>query len=447
MLFPYFLDALYALALCAFAPLVLWQYLRKGKARRGIWQRICGPFRFKNTSMPQGAVWFHGVSVGEVHLLRTIVAEFKSRHPQLPIVVSATTDTGLAEAEKFFGKDLVFRCPFDFSWAVANAMDSLRPNMIVLAESELWPNFLTAAKARRIPVVVVNARVSPRSFARLRRVRSLVASWMRTITCVAAQTGEYAHQYSKLGVPSERIRVTGSAKYDGVQSDRNNENTQTLRQQLNIQETDIVWVAGSTSAPEEEIILRVYQKLEKENSRLRLIIVPRQSDRFEEVAEILVLSGESFVRRSRLPAIVPASSIILIDTIGELRAAWGLATVAFVGGSMDGQRGGQNMIEPAAYGAAVIFGVHTWNFRETVSRLIEAKAAIQVRSEAELEATLRQLLQSPEVRETMGMAASHLVRTQQGATARTVDILGDVLEREAASRDSIGFLKQAAHHG
>jgi 3-deoxy-D-manno-octulosonic-acid transferase len=263
------------------------------------------------------------------------------------------------------------------------------------------------------------------------------------------QTPEYAEQIRQLGVPAERVTVTGSVKYDGVMTERDNPKTAAFRELFGLPPAGLedsprglVWVAGSTQAPEEEIVLGVFAKLRAEFPDLRLILVPRQPDRFEEVARLLGKHEFEFKRRSELcePAAqamaTPNSlacaagsqhSVILVDTLGELSAIWGLADVAFVGGSLDGQRGGQNMIEPAAYGAAVIFGPYVWNFRDTVHRLLSATAAIQVRDSEELEAVVRRMLADVNERRQLGEAARRLVLEQQGATARTMEVLEQVL--------------------
>jgi len=305
----------------------------------------------------------------------------------------------------------------------------------VLAEGEVWPNFLVAAGQYAIPVAVVNGRMSPRSYRRYRWLRALVGPLLHRVALYAVQNEAYAANFRSLGTRAERVHVTGSVKYDGVTGDRQNPKTKELAGLLGIRPQDLVWVAGSTQAPEEEIVLEVYRRAASEHANLRLIVVPRQRDRFGEVAGILKRSGLSFVQRSALS--LPAAQsppVILVDTIGELGAIWGLADVAFVGGSLDGQRGGQNMIEPAAYGAAVVFGPHVWNFRDTVDRLLHAGAAIQVGTPVELETAVRRLLQDKAERDRLGVAARQLVSLQQGATERTIDLL-DTLIASAASHE------------
>jgi 3-deoxy-D-manno-octulosonic-acid transferase len=223
--------------------------------------------------------------------------------------------------------------------------------------------------------------------------------------------------------------VAGSVKYDGAAGDRRNPRTEELRRLLGVTAGDLVWVAGSTQTPEEEIVLEVYRRARAEHPNLRLFLVPRQRDRFEEVARLLERSGLPFVRRSSL--VEPRSALVLVDTIGELGALWGLADLAFVGGSLDGRRGGQNMIEPAGYGAAVVFGPHVWNFRDAARRLVGCGGACQVADGEELEGVVRLLLADEGERRRMGTAARAFVLAQQGATERTVGLLGALLEQPA----------------
>ncbi|HEX5270310.1 MAG TPA: 3-deoxy-D-manno-octulosonic acid transferase, partial [Gemmataceae bacterium] len=375
--------------------------------------------------------------VGEVHLLRQVVAAFRRRHPGWQCAVSTTTDTGFDEARKHFPDLPVFCWPFDFSWAVRRALRRVRPSLVVLAEGEMWPNFLSAAGRQGVPVAVINARMSPRSFGRYRRLGILARRLLAKVDLFAAQTPDYAANLRQLGAPAGRVHVTGSVKYDGTSADRGNPKTHELRRLLAIRGEDLVLIAGSTQAPEEEVALAIFRRLRPEFPRLRLIVVPRQKDRFDEVAALLARSGEPFVRRSGLaPNAKPQAAVVLVDTIGELGALWGLADVAFVGGSLDGKRGGQNMIEPAAYGAAVLFGPHVWNFRDAAARLTAAGGAVQVSDAPSLETAVRRLLSDPDERARMGAAARRFVAEQQGATERTLDLLDALLAGGRAGRSA-----------
>ncbi len=419
----YLRNVIYLLLLALLSPWLAWKLLTTQKVRGGLAQKFLG--RAPTLPVRTGpVVWFHGVSVGEIHMLRQLVREARRLNPHWHCVISTTTDTGLEEAKKIFADLPVFYWPFDFTWAVQAALDAIRPDLVVLAESELWPNFLDLARRREIGLALVNGRMSPRSAARFQRLRWLVRSMFARLDLCAVQTEEYAEHWSALGAP--HVVVTGNIKYDGAVSQRDNPRTLALRSLLQIEDDDLVLVAGSTQDPEESVLLEFFQHAFKTWPNFRLILAPRQKDRFAEVAKLL--ADAPCVRRSEL-AEPTRSPIVLLDTIGELSAAWGLADVAYVGGSLDGKRGGQNMIEPAAYGAAVVFGPHTWNFKDAVARLLRDEAAIEIHDARELHETLSRLLASPDERALLGTRANTFVRTQQGATARTVQLLVEYLER------------------
>lgn len=435
---PWLLNALYLLALLLLSPWLLYRSWKTGRYRQELRAKLLG-LNAPPCGLAPGAkpVWFHGVSVGEVHLLRQVVAAFRKRYPDRSCVISTSTDTGLAEARKWFADLPVVVFPFDFSWAVHRTLRQIQPALIVLAEGELWPNFLMAAQRSRVPIVVINGRMSPRSFARYRRL-GLLGRWLLGhIDLIATQNEEYARNFRALGVPARAVAVTGSVKFDSGAMNRDNPRTGALRLLLNCNADEPIWIAGSTQAPEEEIVLGVYQKLRVNHPGLHLILVPRHPERFNDVAALLEKRQRPYVRRSQLTGpVADRSAVVLVDSMGELSALWGLADLAFVGGSLDGKRGGQNMIEPAGYGAAVLFGPHVWNFREVARQLVEAHGAIQVRDALELEQAVERLLLSPDERVKLGQAGRQFVLSQQGATERTIDMLGPFLERSATSRSA-----------
>jgi 3-deoxy-D-manno-octulosonic-acid transferase len=307
---------------------------------------------------------------------------------------------------------------------------------VVLTESELWPNFLRAARRRGVTVVVANARLSPRSFSRLRWAGAVARRLLLArVSRFAVQEETHAARFRLLGVPAEKLVVTGSVKYDGAATERHSPKTQALAKELAVGSDATVWLAGSTHAPEETVILGVFARLRIKFPGLRLILVPRHPDRFDEVARLVKQSGFSWVRRSRItspPAEMPA--IVLLDTVGELGTAWGLADIGFTGGSLDGYRGGQSMIEPAGYGVPCAFGPHVWNFRDVARQLIEVGGAVMVTDAVALEVELTKLLSSPDLRQRMGQAAQKLVRRQLGATARTLDAIDALLPPATRTR-------------
>lgn len=424
---PYFFNLIYGLVLLLLLPWLLFRAATTGRYRRGLKQKLLGSVSSLSGDKP--VIWFHGVSVGEINLLVTVVKAFRQRHPDWHCVISTTTETGMAEARKRFADLTVIFYPFDFSWAVKRTLKALRPRLVVLAESELWPNFLRIAAGRSIPVVVINGRMSPRSARRYRKIAWLARRlFFAHVSRFAMQSEGYAQSLRDLGIPAEKITVTGSVKYDGVLGERDNPQTKKLGEQLGMTANDLIWVSGSTHAPEEEIVLDVFAKLRNKHAALRLILVPRSADRFDEVARLVERTNLSFVRKSKLTRLPhDRPSVILIDTIGDLNAAWGLAHIGFTGGSLDGRRGGQSMIEPAGLGVPVVFGPHVWNFRDASTRLIEIGGAVKIASAEEMERELLRVLGDPALRQRMGNAARALVLEQQGATKRTLDVLDQVV--------------------
>src|SRR5262245_15587863 len=317
------LDLVYLLALLVLSPWLVWRSVATGRYRRDLVAKLLGRVSVPNPHKKPVA-WFHAVSVGEVNLLGTLVPAFRKRHPDWLVLVSSTTDTGLAEARRRFPDLAVIAWPFDFSWAVAAALDAVKPALVVLTESELWPNFLAAAKRRNVPVVVVNARISPRSFARLKCVAALARRLLfASVSRFAVQEEEYAGRLRLLGVPDTKLGVTGSIKYDGALKDRATPETARLGHTFSLsrdaERSAIVWLAGSTHAPEEAVVLAAFARLRERFPQLRLILVPRHPDRFEEVARLVEHSGLPFVRRSRIAEALPGMpAVVLLDTVGEL---------------------------------------------------------------------------------------------------------------------------------
>lgn len=423
------LDGVYGAAMIVASP---WLMLRSHR-RRLLPTRIMGkglPDR------PDGiVVWFHGVSVGEIILLETLLKAFQKARPDVHPIVSTSTDTGMAEALKRHDAYHPFPFPFDFCFAVEKALRQLKPDLIVLAESELWPNFLDAVHRHKIPLAVINARMSPRSLKRWKLARFVTKRLFPKIDAWAVQQPDHAKALIELGVPADRVQVTGSVKFDHAVQGGASDKVQALRSWLAIQEQDIIWVAGSTQPTEEQFCLDTFQTLRKEFPTLRLVLVPRDASRGAEIARLAQTMGYQSPQRSlpNAPTLSPAP-VSIVDTIGELGALWNLATLAFVGGSLDGKRGGQNMIEPASQGLVPVFGPHVWNFQAIAKALVEGKIADQVKDGLELTSALRGQLANPELRSERGMAAKQFVLSQQGATDRTVAMLIKMLPPPALTR-------------
>jgi 3-deoxy-D-manno-octulosonic-acid transferase len=424
----YLLNLLYLAALTLAFPWLLYQRLRYGKYREGWDAKFWGRLPRRTGDNP--CLWLHAVSVGEVNLLAPLLERWERSHPDWHIVISTTTQAGYALAKKKYSPRAVIYCPLDFSWAVRRAMRRIRPTLLVLTELELWPNLIAAARNRGAKIAVVNGRLSEKSYRGYRRIRFFLRGVLARIDLLAVQNREYAERFVALSPKSKTIHVTGSIKFDGARTSRDSDHTLRLARLAGITDRDVVFLAGSTQDPEESLALSVFERLAPEFPRLRLILVPRHPERFEDVATLLDKSGIAWQRRSRLspdscpltPAPVAPSRVLLVDAVGELGHWWGAAQIAFVGGSLT-NRGGQNMIEPAGYGAAVSFGPNTWNFRDVVTLFLEHEAAVVVRSREELEAFVRRCLTDAAFADDLGHRAQELVLQQQGAADRTIELL------------------------
>jgi 3-deoxy-D-manno-octulosonic-acid transferase len=455
---PYLLNVIYLLLILFSLPWLLWQAVRKGKYRQGYAAKFLGLVPRRTSD--KKCLWLHAVSVGEVNLLLPLVRLIEREQPDWECVISTTTTTGMELARKKFPQLTVFYCPLDFTWATSAAMRRMRPDILVLAELELWPNLIRAARRHGAKAVIINGRLSEHSFRGYRRIRPLVARILRQIDLIAVQDDVYAQRFRQIGARPETVHVTGSMKFDGAQTERDNPATRRLAAMAGFSGDDVVWLAGSTQEPEESIVLDIFSRLAKEFPRLRLVIVPRHPDRFDAVARLIDQSGIAWQRRTELTCHPERSEgspvgaavqlppqqdskvgttvelspqrnslqsqqrprILLVDAVGELGAWWGTAQIAFVGGSF-GRRGGQNMIEPAAYGAAVSFGPNTWNFSDIVQSMLAQNAAVQLADAAELERFVRRCLEEPQYAAELGRRAKSLVQSQIGATERTFRLL------------------------
>lgn len=418
------LDFVYLLIALLALPWVAWRRLAGRRPVAAVWQRLTGSLpTFPDKAAGRQRLWLHGVSVGEVALLSSLAGKLReladAEGRGIECVVSSSTTTGLEVARKRFPPDLVFPCPLDFSWAVKRVLGRVQPDLLVLGELELWPQLLAITAARGVPIAVVNARMSERSFRGYRRLGGLARRMLRHLTLVIARSEADAARFRALGAPE--VIVAGSMKYDGARGDRGSAEVQRLVALAGIAPSDVVFLAGSTQSPEEAFAIETFRSLAANHPHLRLIIVPRHAERSAEIAELLDASGLPWQRRSRLEAEGrdTATRVLLVDATGELAAWWGAAQIAFVGGSLDGKRGGQNMLEPSAYGAAVAFGPHTRNFQTEVAGLLAADAARVVRGQKDLIAFVAWALSEPKAREAMGRRAAAVVAAGRGATELT----------------------------
>lgn len=421
-----FADLLYAVALVAASPLVVYRMLRFGRYRRGAWEKLVGLSPYRSEQLRGGAsrcLWLHAVSVGEVNLLPGVVKRLRDADPAAAFVISTTTDSGYDLAVEHFGREHVFFCPLDFSWAVRRTFRHLRPEALVLAELELWPNLIRAAERAGCQVLVINGRLSNRSAARYQRLARLTQNTFARLSWVGCQDPSVAERFAACGTRRERLEVTGSLKFDGAPSDREAVAVEARAAWSGVEPWHRVWVLGSSQAGEEQMVLQLYQRLRCDCPELRLVVVPRHRERFALVANLIQRHGLKVHRRSQDGSCFDGpwdnDRVILVDTIGELKHWWGISHIATVGGSF-GDRGGQNPLEPAGYGAAVSFGPDMRNFLDIADRLLTAGGAVQVTDADQLESFVRRCLTDYPAADALGRAARQWVDRHRGATETTV---------------------------
>jgi len=410
-------------------PYWLYQILRKGKYRSGFFERLGRvPERLTAaglaTSGPKRVIWLHAVSVGEVLAVCGLIDAMRHTFPEHRIVVSTTTDTSQELARKRFGAENVFYFPMDFAFAIRPYLRALRPELIVLAETEFWPNFLRLAHSSRAGIAVVNARISDRSLPRYRRFPWALKQMLRHIDLFLAQTQPDSERLQSIGAQSARVQVTGNLKFD-LNPPPASPIVESLRRALAAEGAGPILVCGSTVEDEEPPLLKAFENLRVSHPRAVMILAPRHPERFDEVAILLRKLEIPSHRRSRWQGEPLAGGVFLVDSIGELAALYALSDVAFVGGSLV-PRGGHNIIEPAQHGVAIVTGSHTENFRDIVT-LFQSRDAVRIATLAELPLTLMQLLADDAERRALGRRAQETMRSQTGATSRTLAALKTLL--------------------
>ncbi len=421
--------------LLASAPWWLWKTATTEKYRDGLWQRLGHvPAWLRSLCVRKPVIWLHAVSVGEVVAVSRLVTVLDQQLPDFQVLVSTTTRTGQKLAQERFGIDRVFYCPLDLPWAVRAYLEAVNPRMLILAETEFWPNLLSACFRRRIPVAVVNARISGRSWPRYRLLRRQWGPILRNLSCLLAQSEVDAQRLKAIGCLPERVSVSGNLKFD-VRETREAEATRLLR---TLGPGLRFVVGGSTLEGEESALLEAWPELLRAEPELVMILAPRHPERFGAVAALLDRSGFRWSRRSdwkgradsELEPLAPGQ-IVLLDTIGELASIYALAAVAFVGGSI-ATWGGHNPLEPAQLGVPIVMGPHYANFRAITDYLREHDAVRIVDSE-QLAQTLAELLTNGAEAKALGDNARRVFDQQAGATERTVRALEAVLAREVQS--------------
>jgi len=420
-------DIIYSALVVLGAP----YWLSAGKARRKVLKALAQRMgSVAARPLERKAIMIHAVSNGEMNATPLLVDKLLKVSPQLHIIISTTTETGYERAQELYGKAAhtsVVRYPLDFSWAVRRFLNHLRPDAVVLMELEAWPNFLKACARLKIPVVLANGRLSAGSFGKYRWIKPVTAAMFRRMSAICAQDQVYAQRFIALGAPPAKVRIAGTMKFDTAQLSGTEAGSAILAADVGLLPgKEPIWVCGSTGPGEESIILEQYRQLLHTFPGVRLVIVPRHRQRFDEVAGLIQKDGFKLIRRSQGRAVFdapPTPPVVLGDTMGELRKFYGLADVIFVGRSLvdlGSRQHGSDMIEAAAVGRPVIVGPWTGNFAEAVRKLSEASGLEIVQDGRQLGTAVAELLASAEKAAAMGARARQVVEREVGATDRHV---------------------------
>ncbi|ABF43717.1 Three-deoxy-D-manno-octulosonic-acid transferase-like protein [Candidatus Koribacter versatilis Ellin345] len=408
-------------------PWWLLQMARHAKYRAGLAQRFGAvPAQLKN--IHQRVIWVHAVSVGEVLAVSTLVRQLRERHLNHRVLISTTTATGNQLARDRFGFDNVFYFPLDFGFAIRPYLKALRPEMVVVAETEFWPNFLRLSGNAGAKIAVVNARISDRSFPRYRRWKSVFARVLRPVGVFLAQSEEDARRIIEIGASKDCVHVGGNLKFE-VNATANAEIVHRVREGFADGGSQPLIIAGSTVEGEEPMLLHAFAEVLKEYPRMAVILAPRHRERFAAVAKLVADSPFELVRRSDwADEPLPPGTVLLLDSIGELASLYALADVAFVGGSLV-RKGGHNILEPAQHGVPIVIGPHYENFRDIIA-IFQRADAVRIVEAPQLGSEFIRLLKDHAERSgpsSLGQRAAQVMRAQAGATERTMQALENFL--------------------
>jgi 3-deoxy-D-manno-octulosonic-acid transferase len=406
--------------------------LMTGKYRQSFGQKLGRtPAEVSSAIKGHPRIWVHAVSVGEVTAAAPIVATLREKFPRACIILSTATETGQAMALRLIPQATAFLYfPLDLPFVVKKVIDRIAPDIVVLTETELWPNFLRHCMKRRIPAVMVNGRISPRSFGRYSKTRFFWADVLSFVREIGVISEVDAQRIRAIGAAPENVRVMGNAKYDILASRVSGDTWSKKAAQMRMTPDSRVFVAGSTHEGEESVVLNVYRELLSEWPDMRLIIVPRHPERGKDVQALVTGEGLSCILMSEIRAgRRPEGEIVVVDVIGELFSLYSLASVVFCGGSLVA-KGGQNILEPAAWGKVVFYGPSMEDFSDEKTLLEEVGAGIPVRSAEELLAGVKKMLSDPEELRRRGAEGQRRVLSSRGASMRYAEMIVKVLERK-----------------
>ncbi len=426
------------LTLVVLSPYLVYQALRHRKYVGSLGQRL-GYLPVSFNLDGDDSIWVHAVSVGEVLAAQPLISELRQRYPRLRLFLSTTTLAGQQLARRSVADvDGVLYFPFDWAFSVRRTLDQVKPRLFVMIETEIWPNLLRECRRRGVPTVLVNGRISYRSFPRYRLIRPLFRHVLADIDRFCVQGGEAARRLEQLGANPAHITVTGSLKFDALDViPMPGRGRERVLRFFRMSPNRPVLVAGSTIKGEEEAIVRAFNRLRTGGSNPLLVLAARHPERFAEVERLCQYEGLSTVRRTDLPIDAePRADAVVLDTIGELAEVYQIATVVFVGGSLV-RAGGHNILEPAVFGKPIVFGPHMENFAEIAETFLANDAAVQVRSGRELDATIASLMGDPVRRARLGAAARALVEANRGARDRTLAVVAGLVPPEDRGRSAV----------
>lgn len=419
----------------AVSPYFLYQAIRYRKYIGSLRQRLGYlPVSFNLDAEP--SIWIHAVSVGEALTARALIDDLREQYPRLRIFLSTTTMTGQQVARTHVrGVDDVFFFPFDLGFIVRRTLRIVRPQLFVIMETEIWPNLLRECRTSGVKTLLVNGRISTRSYPRYRLARPFFRRVLRDLDRACMQSDESARRLIDIGMDPSRVVVTGSLKFDSLNMPGHGEAAATARGRyrvlrfFRVADDRPVLIAASTLKGEEEPVFRAFSRIKREHANALLIVAPRKPERFPEAEALAIDAGFTVSRRSELPVDAePRTDVVILDTIGELAQLYQIATAVFVGGSLV-DAGGHNILEPAVYGKPIVVGPHMSNFAEITRTFLENGALEQVPDEAALETALLALLADPVRRARLGAAARALVEANRGARGRTMAVVSDLLPK------------------
>jgi 3-deoxy-D-manno-octulosonic-acid transferase len=425
-------SVLFAFVILLGSPYFLLQGLLHKKYLTSLPQRL-GFLSAEIESLPPRRIWIHAVSVGEVLAVLPLIWKIKEKWPGHALLISTTTLTGQALARnKLHGLATCFFFPLDFNNVVRRVLRHVRPELVLIAETEIWPNFLRECQQQAIPVLLVNGRISDQSFRNYRRIAAVTRRVLPGFTACLMQTSVDCDRLLELGAPPERVEACGNLKYDLDLPADLERNSVFFENLFSLNRYRFVLVAGSTLKGEEEPVLKAFQKFRKVEPESLLILAPRHPERFEEVAAVFREQSLHFVRRSQLPSTalggeIPLPEAVLLDTIGELATLYARADVVFVGGSLV-PRGGHNILEPALHRKPVLFGPHMNNFRQMASLFLEARAGCVVRDENELHESWVRLYRDPDLRRSMGEKGFSIIAANRGTAGRIIQRMSRIVQ-------------------